>query len=53
MVFIWGRFGPIQGGLAEPVMEHQFDVVDHAAKNSAFFHFVHDDQRALVDGFAI
>lgn len=34
-------------------MEHQTDVVKQTAKNAPFFHFIHHDQRTLLNGFAI
>ena len=35
------------------MVEHQFDIIDDATKETAFRHFVQDDQRVLFNGFSI
>ena len=39
--------------LAKPVMEHQFNVINDFAEEIAFRNFLQDNQRALIDSFAI
>jgi hypothetical protein len=46
LISIWGKFCRFQL-LTEPVVEHQFDVIDDTAEETTFFHFVHHYQRTL------
>ena len=55
MLSIWGRKSHFQvvRFLAEPVVEHQLDIVDDFAEEIPFLNFLQHDQRALFDGFAV